>query len=167
MSGGRAIVASSILLVLGAARIAAAPRIEIDQPIFDFGSVANGTEVVHDFAIRNSGDSELDLGRVVSSCESCLRGSLGGTRIPPGGQAILHARLDLRSLDGAVSRAEGAKTRSFRTLACRSRSASANRPTTDETPSPGRGAMLRTNESTTAPRGRSAPPAASRAASAG
>ena len=101
---GRGLMAVSVLLFLGEAGISAAPQIVVDQPVYDFGSIANGSQVIHDFVVRNSGDSELDIGRVVSSCESCLRGSLERTRIPPGGEGVLHARLDLRSLDWAVSR---------------------------------------------------------------
>lgn len=101
---GRGTAVASILLFLGAARISAAPRIAVDAPIYDFGSIANGTQLAHDFVVRNSGDSELDIERVVSSCGSCLQGSIVRTRIPPGGGSVLHATLDLRSLDGVVSR---------------------------------------------------------------
>jgi len=93
----------SLLLVAGT-RILAAPQIVVDQPIYDFGSITNGSQILHDFAIRNAGDAELEIDRVVSSCAACLQASLEKTRIPPGGESVLHARLDLRSLDGTVSR---------------------------------------------------------------
>jgi hypothetical protein len=96
---------SVLLLLVTGARISAAPQIAVDQPIYDFGSITNGSQVLHDFAIRNAGDAELEINRVVSSCDSCLRASLEKTKIPPGGESVLHARLDLRLLNGTVSRA--------------------------------------------------------------
>ncbi len=85
--------------------IAAAPQIVVEQPVYDFGSITNGSQVLHDFVIRNAGDAELEISRVVSSCVACLRASLEKTNIPPGGSSVLHARLDLRLLNGTVSRA--------------------------------------------------------------
>ncbi len=45
-----------VCLALFVCRTYAAPRIEVDQPVWDFGPVTNMTEVTHDFVIRNSGD---------------------------------------------------------------------------------------------------------------
>jgi hypothetical protein len=103
---GYGLMAKSVLLLLvTGARISAAPQIAVDQPIYDFGCITNGTQILHDFAIHNAGDAELEISRVVSSCEACLRASLEKTNIPPGGEGVLHARLDLRLLNGTVSRA--------------------------------------------------------------
>ena len=96
---------SVLLLLVNGSTISATPRIVVDQPIYDFGSITNGSQVLHDFVIRNAGDAKLEINRVVSSCEACLRTSLEKTNIPPGGESVLHARLDLRLLDGTVSRA--------------------------------------------------------------
>lgn len=84
--------------------IPAAPQIVVEQPVYDFGSITNGSQVLHDFVIRNAGDVELEISRVVSGCDTCLRASLEKKKIPPSGASVLHARLDLRSLGGSVSR---------------------------------------------------------------
>lgn len=96
---------SVLLLLVTGVRVLASPQIAVDQPIYDFGSITNGSQILHDFVIRNTGDAELEISRVVSSCEACLRASLEKTKIPPGGSSVLHARLDLRLLNGTVSRA--------------------------------------------------------------
>jgi hypothetical protein len=84
--------------------IFAAPRMEVEQPLWNFGAVTNLAELTHDFVVRNSGDAPLEISSVVSSCSACLRAGIGKNKIPPGGTTLLHSRLDLRQLSGAISR---------------------------------------------------------------
>jgi hypothetical protein len=83
----------------------AAPVIKIDQPWWNFGLITNLSSLSHDFWITNVGDAPLIINRVTSTCEACLQATLQKTNIPPGETAIIHARLDLRLLNGSVSRA--------------------------------------------------------------
>jgi hypothetical protein len=85
-------------------KILAAPHIEVEQALWNFGPVTNLTELTHDFVIRNSGDAPLEIRRVLSSCNACLRAGVEKTKIPPGGTALLFSRLDLRRLSGGISR---------------------------------------------------------------
>ena len=95
----------TILLLLWAGpRAGAAPRIVVDRPAYDFGSITNGSELRHDFVVRNAGDADLTIDRVVSSCTVCLQARIERTTIPAGGEVRLLARLDLRILEGPVSR---------------------------------------------------------------
>ena len=103
--GHRLTAMTVLLLLVTGVRISAAPQIAVERPVCDFGSVTNGGQILHDFAIHNAGDAELQIDRVVSSCAACLQASLEKTKIPPGGESILHTRLDLRLLNGTVSRA--------------------------------------------------------------
>jgi len=82
----------------------AAPRIVVEQPVYDFGSITNGSEILHDFVIRNAGDADLKINRVISSCNACLKAKLEKIKIAPGGESLLHARLDLQLLSGPISR---------------------------------------------------------------
>jgi len=82
----------------------AAPRIMVEQPVYDFGTITNGSEILHDFAIRNVGDADLKITRVVSSCNACLKAKLEKIKIPPGGESLLRATFDLRLLSGPISR---------------------------------------------------------------
>jgi hypothetical protein len=81
-----------------------APRIEADQALWDFGLVTNVAAVSHAFVIRNAGDAELEINRVISGCDPCLRVSMEKTKISPGGRSTLRCHLDLRALSGRVSR---------------------------------------------------------------
>jgi hypothetical protein len=85
-------------------RVLAAPEIEADWPSYDFGSVANGAPLVHDFVIRNIGDENLKIERVVLSCPQCLKAAFDTMTVPPGKKCTLRTVLDLRQLEGSVSR---------------------------------------------------------------
>ena len=91
-----------LFLVCGIA--SAAPRIEADQPVWNFGAVTNLAELTHDFVIRNTGDAPLEINRVLSSCSACLLVGIGKTNLPPGGTTAVQGRLDLRLLSGHLSR---------------------------------------------------------------
>src|SRR5947199_8185018 len=77
----------SLLLTL-ATRAPASPRLEIANPVWDFGTLTNVSALTHQFIIRNTGDTELQLTKVVSSCEACLQASTDHATIAPGGVAI-------------------------------------------------------------------------------
>jgi hypothetical protein len=95
-------VAPAFLLLAAAA--VASPHIAVETPVFDFGTIANGSEVLHDFVVRNTGDSDLEVQRIVSSCNACLQADIELNTIPPGKSCLLHSALDLREMDGPVSR---------------------------------------------------------------
>ena len=63
-SSGIAVVLICIFLTASIA--AAGPVITVPVDRHDFGSVAEGAEVVHDFVIRNTGDAELVITRVTT-----------------------------------------------------------------------------------------------------
>lgn len=94
------------MLVLGVTAFAslAGPRIEIADAVWNFGTVTNAAELTHAFTLRNSGDADLEITGTKSGCDNCLRVRLETPRVTPGGTATLHCRLDLRGLDGPVSR---------------------------------------------------------------
>ncbi len=48
--------------------VVAAPRLQCDQPVFDFGKVPNTETVDHSFQIRNKGDSPLVITKVKGCC---------------------------------------------------------------------------------------------------
>ena len=83
----------------------AAPRIVIERPSWDFGTVTNVFELTHDFLIRNAGDATLELTQVLSSCMACLSAVADKRVLPPGEMARIHCHLDLHALSGRVVRA--------------------------------------------------------------
>ena len=80
--------------------VLAAPRIEVDQPAYNFGVVTNRAFMVHDFIIHNVGDANLIVDQVVS----CLRVGINQSNLPPGGSAMVRSFLDLRQMNGQESR---------------------------------------------------------------
>ncbi len=62
---------------------AKAPRAEVDQPHFHFGSMERGREKSHEFVIRNVGGSPLTL-KVLSTTCKCTLGNVTGEPIKPG-----------------------------------------------------------------------------------
>ncbi len=83
----------------------AAPKVMVEQPAFDFGIITNGSFFYHDFIIRNTGDADLIVSHVKSSCTVCLQVGISQAKIRPGGQALVYSQLDLRLMSGPVARA--------------------------------------------------------------
>ena len=101
-SGGailRAVVGFAIVT-----QCAAAPRLVVDQAVWSFGSVTNLTDVTHAFTLRNVGNTDVEIQKVVSGCDACLRAVIDKDRLLPHESALLNCRLDLRSISGPVTR---------------------------------------------------------------
>lgn len=82
-----------------AASGAPAPKIVCAEPIFDFGEMNNTEFVEHDYPIRNEGQTSLEITDVRASC-GCTAVKPSQDVIPPGGEASIRARLDLRGRMG-------------------------------------------------------------------
>ncbi len=57
----------SLWFAAGAGGAGQGPRISVDEPMYDFGSVAAGTVLEHVFEIRNTGDGVLSIGKIEPS----------------------------------------------------------------------------------------------------
>jgi hypothetical protein len=97
-------LAVGVTLISALSEMRAAPKIMVEQSVYDFGAITNRSEMLHDFVVCNAGDSELDVSQVISSCNICLKAELEEKIIPPGGHSLLHTRLELRLFDGPVER---------------------------------------------------------------
>jgi hypothetical protein len=78
---------------------ALAPKITCSEPVYDFGEKSNNEFVEHDYPIRNDGTLSLEIRSVHASC-GCTAVKPSQDVIPPGGEASIHARLDLRGRNG-------------------------------------------------------------------
>lgn len=78
---------------------ALAPKIVCAAPAFDFGEKSNTEIVEHDYPIRNAGTLSLEIRDVHASC-GCTVVKPSQNLVPPGGEASIHARLDLRGRSG-------------------------------------------------------------------
>ena len=79
-----------------------APRIVVDNPVFNFGTVLSGPTVHHVFAIRNDGKGELIIGRVLPSC-GCTAAAPSRTRLAPGETAEIPVTVETRLLAGPTT----------------------------------------------------------------
>lgn len=82
--GGTGAVRSSTSPGKTASSAGTAPRIEVDQPLYQFGAMQRGTTKSHEFEFRNIGQSPLTLNVGGTSCK-CTIGNVSNAPIPPGG----------------------------------------------------------------------------------
>lgn len=81
-----------MVLIAAAGMLYAGADIVVEEPVFLFGSVPEGTQVTHDFIIRNPGDEVLSILGVVTSC-GCTIADYPKT-VFPGGTGIIHVKGD-------------------------------------------------------------------------
>lgn len=76
-----------------------APSIVCDQPVYNFGEMANTQDVEHAFVIRNEGTATLEIRNVRASC-GCTATEISNKMIPPGESSTVKAKLNLRGRQG-------------------------------------------------------------------
>src|SRR5262245_45743862 len=64
------------------------PRIAVDEPHYDFGSMQRGTTKSHEFVIRNAGKAPLKIRNGGTTCK-CTLSQLTEESIPPGGSTTV------------------------------------------------------------------------------
>ena len=69
------------------------PRISILPETFDFGDIQYGQIVEYDLQVKNSGTSDLEIGKVATSC-SCTTAKIDQKIIKPGDSVPLRVRYD-------------------------------------------------------------------------
>lgn len=100
----RIISSGLLLLALAAAgSAAAAPRLQIDQTTFDFGTIYQEDRVDHDFTLCNTGDAPLEITKVTSSC-GCTAALPPRGEIAPGASAPLHITFRSGRMKGTISK---------------------------------------------------------------
>jgi hypothetical protein len=69
------------------------PRVEIPSPVHDFGRIPSRRDVAHVFAVQNTGNDDLVISNLVTSC-GCTTAELSSNVIPPGQRADLTVFFD-------------------------------------------------------------------------
>ncbi len=82
---------------------AGSPQLTVQDREHDFGEILQGRKVSHVFTFRNSGDSDLVIEQVRSSC-GCTAALLSSRSIPPGALGELEAVFDSGRFRGDVSK---------------------------------------------------------------
>ncbi len=79
------------------------PKIHVEEPIHDFGSILEGYAVTHVFTIQNTGDETLIIDRVAVSC-GCTATELATDRLAPGESVDLEVLVDTAGFGGRISK---------------------------------------------------------------
>ena len=75
------------------------PRMQVDEPVFDFGRVEQGEQVTHDFRFTNRGNRDLRVQSVKTSC-GCTAAVIAADTIPPGTEGTIQATFDTKRFAG-------------------------------------------------------------------
>jgi len=82
-----------------AAPVGPQPKVQVENPLFDFGSAFQGQMVLHTFKIRNLGKGRLLISGVKTSC-GCTAAQPTKTTLAPGEEAEITASFDTRFRTG-------------------------------------------------------------------
>ena len=75
------------------------PRMQVNEPVFDFGQVEQGEKVTHDFRFTNQGNRDLRVQSVKTSC-GCTAAVIAADTIPPGTAGTIQATFDTKRFAG-------------------------------------------------------------------
>ncbi|MGD0075539.1 MAG: DUF1573 domain-containing protein [Candidatus Binataceae bacterium] len=100
-----ALVAILIATAIVAASAVAAdpPKIQVSQPVYDFGSALSGPAIHHTFKVKNVGGSELVIDHVQTSC-GCTAAEPSKKHLQPGEDADIAVTFDTRLIKGHSER---------------------------------------------------------------
>jgi hypothetical protein len=83
------------------AGLRAAPRIEIPEPVFQFGWRDNSATVTNRFVLKNTGDATLQITDIRVSC-GCSRATPERRVLDPGEETALDVRTNLQGFNGPI-----------------------------------------------------------------
>jgi len=93
-----AVLLSNLLL---AATAFAAAELSVTEPTFNFGTVAQGKKVPHNFVVKNTGDVPLQIKEVTVSC-GCTAAKPSSSQIAPGKSAEIQVVFDSTNFTGKI-----------------------------------------------------------------
>lgn len=83
--------------------VLAAPRLQAEAPLFNFGRVAEGSKTSHTFRFQNTGDAPLIISKVRSSC-GCTAALLSAKKLAPGEWGELKTTFNSKGFQGSVTK---------------------------------------------------------------
>ena len=96
-------VLSLLASLFFAAAACAAPELAVEQGTYNFGSIAQGKKVQHNFSIRNNGDAPLQIKQLNAAC-GCTAAKPSSSTIPPGRSAEIQVIFDSANFSGKVQK---------------------------------------------------------------
>ena len=79
------------------------PRIEIQPESHDFGNVQQNLKLIKEFALTNTGDEDLIISRISTSC-GCTAALTAEKVVKPGKSTSLKVTFETRRYKGAIQR---------------------------------------------------------------
>jgi hypothetical protein len=80
-----------------------APKVEVDNLTFDFGTIKPGDKASHDYVIKNSGKSDLIIHKVQPTC-GCTVTNLQSKIIKPGQSTVISTTFSSEGKNGAQNK---------------------------------------------------------------
>ncbi|MCB0317664.1 MAG: DUF1573 domain-containing protein [Bdellovibrionales bacterium] len=80
-----------------------APKIKITEPVFDFGTVTQGSKVEHSFNLVNEGNADLQIQRVIPSC-GCTASTASKDVLAPGEEGMIETSFDTTGFSGSKTK---------------------------------------------------------------
>lgn len=101
----RTILTTLVLLLVLSCPLSswATPKITVEQPQHDFGTITQGEKVPHSFVFTNAGDDLLKIERVRSSC-GCTAALVSAKELQPGESGEVQAHFDSTRFRGNVTK---------------------------------------------------------------
>ncbi len=94
---------ASAFLCLPPLPVRAAPHIQFDSTVYDFGSVQPTETVIHEFVFTNTGNATLEISGVRLSC-SCTTAGEWTKSIEPGGTGTIPLKFDPSNFSDMVAK---------------------------------------------------------------
>lgn len=81
----------------------AAPKVQFEKEILDFGNVLSGTPINASFQVKNAGDTDLDITNVRPGC-GCTKAEAKKTKLAPGESSTIEAVFNSTGYNGAINK---------------------------------------------------------------
>ncbi len=96
----RRTILAVLVMILGASALATGTvELSVDNPVFDFGTVVEGSFVIHTFVLTNTGDETLTITKVRTTC-GCTTTALAKSTLDPGESVELQGIFDTTGYGG-------------------------------------------------------------------
>ncbi|GAM11849.1 hypothetical protein OR1_04167 [Geobacter sp. OR-1] len=97
------LLCSIMLLAFTSATAIAAPQINVQRPLHNFGTLVQGKKLDHTFVIKNTGDSPLKISRIRPAC-GCTAANASSPVVNPGKTSDIKVSFNSSNFFGNVSK---------------------------------------------------------------
>jgi hypothetical protein len=92
-----------VILFASAASALAAPRISVERPTYNFGSLSQGKKLDYTFVVKNTGDAPLKISHIRPAC-GCTAANASSPTVQPGKTSDIKITFNSASFSGNVSK---------------------------------------------------------------